>query len=216
MSESETTEERIAAAAALRRLGHALVGHDVDDRVLLEISEKADEFLSAVEKGPSRSRPIEDLKRRMFERIPAESEVIDHYAECVVSGTANPMGLGIQVSREGNSAVSRVTLGPAYEGAPGRAHGGIISAVFDEVMSYVLSIIQTPAFTGRLTVSYRAPAPLNRPLEFTARLSDRDGRKIFITAEAIDGETLIAKGEGLFIAIPPERLGLGIPGDTLT
>ena len=67
--------------------------------------------------------------------------------------------------REGDEAVLTVTLGSAFEGAPGRAHGGVVATLIDEAMGMVLHIVGTPAFTGRLTVNYRAPTPLNEHLE---------------------------------------------------
>jgi acyl-coenzyme A thioesterase PaaI-like protein len=113
------------------------------------------------------------------------------------------MGIGAHLWREGDEAVCQVTLGEAFEGAPGRAHGGIVASLIDETMGLVMSITQTPAFTGRLTVTYRAPTPVGQPLEIRARLAGRSGRKLTITAELrMDGH-LLAQGEGLFITVDP-------------
>jgi len=71
----------------------------------------------------------------------------------------------------------------------------------------VLSIHATPAYTGRLTVTYRAPTPLGVELEMRARLRSRHGRKLRIDAVARHGTAVIAQGEGLFIAVDPERFG---------
>jgi len=46
------------------------------------------------------------------------------FSDSIVTGAANPMGLGGYLWREGDVAVQEVTLGKAFEGAPGRAHGG--------------------------------------------------------------------------------------------
>lgn len=136
---------------------------------------------------------------------------MDHFPDCLVSGLANPMGLAMRAHREGDEAVARVTFGPAFEGAPGRAHGGAVAAVFDDTMGFVLSMLQTPAFTGRLSVEYRAPTPVGEELEFRARLRERNGRKIVIDSWALrDGECL-AESEGLFIAIPIEHFALPSP-----
>jgi acyl-CoA thioesterase FadM len=76
-------------------------------------------------------------------------------------------------------------------------------------MGFVLSIHATPAYTGRLTVTYRAPTPLGVELEMRARLRSRHGRKLRIEAEAHQGSTLVAQAEGLFVAVEPERFGAG-------
>lgn len=204
----DANEARRRAATALRRLGHAIVGHQVDDALLDDIESFARGVVQAVESGAPRSRPVHDMKRRLFEEPPEDGATMDHFPDCVVSGDANPMGIAMAVRREGDDAVARVTLGAAFEGAPGRAHGGIVAAIFDDTMGFVLSMQSTPAFTGKLSVSYRAPTPVGEELLFRARLRERSGRKLLIEGEAYACDTKVADAEGLFISIPPERFGL--------
>ncbi len=199
---------RERAAAALRRLGHAVVGHEADPALLHRIAELADATAATVEQGTARSRPIESMKRRLWEQPPADGAAMSHFPECVVSGQANPMGVAIHVRREGDEAVADLNLGPAFEGAPRRAHGGVVAAVFDDVMGYVLVLYRVPAFTGRLTVNYRAPVPVGADVSVRAWLAERTGRKLLMRAEMTAGEQVLCDAEGLFIAIPPERLGL--------
>lgn len=200
---------RARAAAALRRLGHAVVGHEADPLLLERIAELADRTAATVEAERPRGRPVLHLKRRLWESPPADGLPMSHFDECVVSGRENPMGIAIEVRREGDVAVAEFVLGAAFEGAPQRAHGGIVASIADDIMGYVLALHRTPAYTGRLTVHYRAPAPLRTPLRARAWLDRRQGRKLWIASEIVDGETLIAEGEGLFIAIPPERFSEG-------
>jgi acyl-coenzyme A thioesterase PaaI-like protein len=204
--QSLASPSRIACASALRDLGHAIVGHAVDDELLDEIAAFVRQRTEDVDAGPARSRPTHDLKRRMYEDAPADGEGMMHYPDCVVSGPANPMGINIACHREGDDAVGTITLGAAFEGAPGRAHGGVVAAIFDDVMGFVLSIEKSPAFTGRLGVTYLAPTPLGVPLEFRARLRERDGRKLFIDGEAAtaDGEQIL-EADGIFIEIPADH-----------
>lgn len=209
---SDVVEARDRAAAALRRLGHAVVGHNADAELLERVAQAATATADLVEQGEPRSRPIESIKRRLWEDPPPDGGPMSHFAECVVSGTANPMGIAIDVRREGDEAVADFNLGAAFEGAPKRAHGGIVAAIFDDVMGYVLVVHRTPAFTGRLTVNYRAPVPMGQDMTVRARLAQRSGRKLTMTAQmtlASDPEhPVICDAEGLFIAIPPERLGI--------
>ncbi len=211
LERTTTDQARVRAAAALRRLGHALVGHAADADLLERIADLADRTAATVEQGEPRRRPVEAIKRALWEAPPAEGGVLTHFAECVVSGAANPMGVAIRVHREGEEAVAVVNLGPAFEGAPDRAHGGVVAAVFDDVLGYVLQLFRVPAYTGRLTVTYRRPTPLGTDLVVRAHLVARDGRKLTIAGTMTDGEALVADAEGLFIAIPPERIGMGAP-----
>lgn len=204
MADDQDMVARIRAASALRRLGHAIVSHDVPASTFDEITSGIDSWLPSVESTPGRSRSIETMKQHMFEK-PPEGSKIGTFPDCVVSGDANPMGLDIQFFREGDEAVSHAVLGPAFEGAPNRAHGGVVAAVFDDLMGFVLTIHESPAYTAELTVRYRRPTPVGEEIEFRARLVDRKGRRLHIEAEAIDKSgTKIATATGLFITIPRE------------
>ena len=195
---------RVRAATALRRLGHAIVSHDVPASTFDSVASHVEEWLPSIEAAPGRSRSIETMKQHAFDR-PPEGSKIGTFPDCVVSGDANPMGLDIQFFREGDEAVSHAVLGPAFEGAPQRAHGGVVAAVFDDLMGFVLTIHESPAYTAELTVRYRRPTPVGVEIEFRARLVDRRGRRLQIEAEATDAAgTKIATAVGLFITIPRE------------
>jgi acyl-coenzyme A thioesterase PaaI-like protein len=199
---------REQAAASLRRLGHAVVGRDCDPETLLRIAAAADRIAGDVERGAPRSRPIESMKRRLWESPPPDGGPMSHFAECVVSGEANPMGIGIQPRRVGDEVVADFNLGAAFEGAPQRAHGGVTAAIFDDIMGYVLVLLRTPAYTGQMTVDYLGPVPIGVDLQARAWLERREERKLWMAAEMTRGGEVLGRAQGLFIAIPPERLGL--------
>jgi len=205
MTDDQDMVARVRAATALRRLSHAIVSHDVPASTFDEITAGVESWLPTVESEPGRSRSIDTMKQHMFER-PPEGAPIGTFPDCVVSGDANPMGLDVQFFREGDEAVSRCVLGPAFEGAPNRAHGGVVAAVFDDLMGFVLTIHESPAYTAELTVRYKRPTPVGEEIEFRARLVDRNGRRLHIEAEAVDNTgTKIATAAGLFITIPREN-----------
>jgi len=199
----------VRAAALLRRLGHAVVAHEVDGALFDQIAARTSDLLRQVETAPPRTRPTLDMKRDVFAVSPPDGGARSHFPDCIVTGEANPMGMAALVYRDDDEGVLCTSLGAAFEGAPGRAHGGAIAALFDEVMGFVLSIHRSPAYTGHLAVTYRAPAPLEVELEFRARLRSRDGRKLVMNAEARHGDRLIAEAEGVFIAVDPERFAAG-------
>jgi acyl-coenzyme A thioesterase PaaI-like protein len=203
-------DPRVAAAAAIRRLGHAMVAHDTDDELLRRIAAQASATADVVESGPRRVRPIATLKQQMWELPPPDGGRMGHFTECVVSGESNPLGIGIEVRREGEEAVAHVNLGAAFEGAPLRAHGGVVAAIFDDVMGYVLLVKRVPAFTGRLSVTYLAPTPVQSDLVARAWLARREDRKLWMESSlSTDDGSVIATAEALFIAIAQDRLDVG-------
>jgi acyl-coenzyme A thioesterase PaaI-like protein len=200
---------RLEAAAVLRRLGHAIVAHDVDDELFGRVTAQAQALLHEVEATPDRIRATLEMVDSIFVLPPPDGSGRIRFPDGIVTGKANPLGIAADITRDGDVAVLRATLGPAFEGAPGRAHGGVMAALMDEVMGFVLSINATPAYTGKLTVTYRAPTPLGVELELRAKLHSHHGRKLRIEADAHHGTAPIAHGEGLFIAVDPERFATG-------
>lgn len=201
-----TADPRARAAAALRRLGHSLMGREADPELLDRVAKAAHRVADDLDTAPPRERDILELKRRMFEVEIADGERVSHFDECFVSGEQNPLGIAIQVRREGDEAVAAVELGPAFEGAPNRAHGGIVAAVFDDVLGYLLTLNHEPGFTGELTVRYEAPTPILQPLEFRARVTGREGRKLYAEAEARSDGEVVATARATFVTIDLERI----------
>jgi acyl-coenzyme A thioesterase PaaI-like protein len=194
------------ATAALRRLGHALVARDVDDELLAHLAEVVGALADEVEASPMRDRLAETADRFMAPPTrESPSTEKNLFRESIVAGDLNALGIGAELWREGDDAIAEVTLGAAFEGAPGRSHGGIVAAIFDETMGVVLALEQTAAYTGRLSITYRAGTPVGSPLRCRCSLSRREGRKLFITGELRAGELLCAEAEATFITVEPQR-----------
>jgi acyl-coenzyme A thioesterase PaaI-like protein len=203
---SAESRARRAAGRSVRRLGHALVGHDADTELLADVATTLDELTTQLDSGATRHRPIEQVGHRERGRT-ERGAAVESYDDRPFSGNASPWGLDLEVHRIADEIEAAVTLGAAHEGAPGRAHGGIIAGLFDDVFGFVLGIVGEPAFTGELKVRYLAPTPLHRPLLCRGRLAARQGRKLLIEGELIDREgdveTVVARGTGLFITVDP-------------
>ena len=118
---------------------------------------------------------------------------------------SNPTSIELEVRYDNDDVVADVVLRRAFEGAPGRAHGGIVAAAFDDVTGFVIGKLQEPAFTGELTVRYVAPVPVEETLEIRARLDGRERRKLFISAEMRAGEAVVATCRAIYITVDPSR-----------
>lgn len=202
-----TSDQRLRAAAAMRELGHAFVAHQADDEVLGALANVLERTLDEVRAFPRRREAVMQARLDRL-RARAEGAVADPgqvpgslFADSFISGRANPLGINAVMSIEGDESVARVTLGDAFEGAPGRCHGGVVAAIIDETMGGALGILGKLAFTGRLTVTYRGPVPLNVPIECRARIVAEVGRKLTITAELRHEGQLLIESEALFIVV---------------
>ena len=202
--------ERRAAAAAMNRLSHALVRHRASREVLSGIAVEADRLASSIEDEPVRQRRIEFLEdSKVVQAIrdggnPAQPDgaFLDMFDDSPVSGSANPLSIGLKIATFDDHAVGQVTLQPGWQGAPGRAHGGVVASVIDEVLGAMLPVLKVVAFTGELTVRYVAPTPIGVPLEFVARKTGEERRKIFLECVGTtpDGE-VFATAKSTFITV---------------
>jgi acyl-coenzyme A thioesterase PaaI-like protein len=129
------------------------------------------------------------------------------FEDRAVGGSANPTSVELEVrfGHESDEVVANVVLRRAFEGAPGRAHGGIVAAAFDDVTGFVIGRLQEPAFTGELTVRYLAPVPVDATLEIRARLDGRERRKLFISADMRADDDVIATCRAIYITVDPSR-----------
>jgi uncharacterized protein (TIGR00369 family) len=160
--------------------------------------------------GAPLARAADYQHRRYLDPPPPDGSVIVALSDRPVSGPANPSAVDVTIRRDGGEAVADVVFDRRFEASPGRVHGGITAAVFDDVMGYVNVVDGVAAYTLELTVRYLAPMPLGQPVQFRARTTERDDRRSTVTAEAraSDDDRLLADATATFAVLSPERLGL--------
>lgn len=104
---------------------------------------------------------------------------------------------------------SKFTVTSAHQGAPGLAHGGLLSCAFDEALgSTVGNLLRIPAVTGKLETDFRRPVPVGSTLYITARLDGVAGRKIYASADGhLDAEDgpIAVQARGLFVVVGLEH-----------
>ncbi len=198
-------ESRTRLAAAIRDLAHSLAAADDAPESFHELEATLRHAQQIIDDHPRRQRELPDFAELASLRA-AGLNIVDHaLADRAVAGPANPTSIDITTTRAGDEAHATVQFGPAFEGAPGRVHGGLVAAVFDDLTGYALAVVQQPGFTGQLTISYRQPVPVGIPISFHARIRAQDGRKLYVEAEATLDDELLATAEALFILVDRER-----------
>lgn len=118
-----------------------------------------------------------------------------------VTGRLNPIAPPVDASVQDGRLIAQVILGPPYEGAVGFAHGGVIAMIWDQVLALANVIRGTGGPTGELSVRYRAPSPLGRPLRFEAWHESHDGRRIRSQGHCHVGDVLVSEAEGTFVEL---------------
>jgi acyl-coenzyme A thioesterase PaaI-like protein len=141
---------------------------------------------------------------------PAPGEPIpSHYSRCYVCGDDHEMGLALRVvAGEGLSLTGEFTVTEHHQGAPGLAHGGLLTAAFDDALGSLNWLLTAPAVTGRLETDFRRPVPVGSTLHIHAEVVGVKGRKVFTRAvgrlDSADGPVALTAA-ALFIQVPIEH-----------
>jgi hypothetical protein len=117
----------------------------------------------------------------------------------VISGPYNPLAAPVSMSVEGDRAIGTVRFGLAYEGPPDGVHGGVVAAVWDQVLAFACMLQGTPGHTATFTTHFRAITPLHQELRFEAWVDRTDGRRIYAVGRCeVDGK-VVSEADGMFI-----------------
>lgn len=143
----------------------------------------------------------------------------DDYAHCYGCGRLNEHGHQLKSYWDGEESICRFTPPGHYTGGKKDiVYGGLIASMIDchgagtaaaakvRELGIQVKVGQMPRFvTASLKVDYLAPTPVNTEIELRGKVSNIDGRKVFINIDLFAENTLCAKGELLFIQIKDQN-----------
>lgn len=130
---------------------------------------------------------------------------------CFGCGTENPHGLNMTFYRQANAVCSDITIPRELEGWQNMAHGGSLSTVLDEIMSWAVIAFERVFFvTGRMEVVYRRPVPVGVPLTARGVVSDEPfARGCVATGEILDADgDVLTHARAQMVYLPADRLAL--------
>lgn len=118
-----------------------------------------------------------------------------------ITGRLNPISprVKLQVNDDG-SVTGTATFPPAFCGPPDSVHGGMVAAIFDELLSMAnIANYGLGGMTANLAIRYRKPTPLNDDIELFAEVRGTDGRKATVYGELRHQGEVTASAEALFV-----------------
>ena len=130
----------------------------------------------------------------------------DAFHRCFGCGPAHPSGLHVRCFKTAEGVLAPVVVPRVYEGPPGAAHGGIVAAYLDEILSgAAVRATGRASVTGELTVRYVRPAPTETPLLGRGRLVRDFGRYVDVegSLEELGAARVVATARGRFFPITP-------------
>lgn len=186
---------------AIRRQIAASLELDADPRVLAELAEGAEALAVRLERHALGKRLA--LVDSAWEQN--EQAAMAYLPFSPIMGRLNPASVGIEIRRVGDRVVSEFELAEAAEGATGLVHGGIIAAIYDEILASANLMIKAGGPTGTLTVRYRKPTPLYSPLRFEAWVDRIEERKVHVHGHCHVGTQLVSEAQAIFVRFSADR-----------
>jgi uncharacterized protein (TIGR00369 family) len=125
-----------------------------------------------------------------------------------VCGMENPIGLKAFFYEDDDGRVMvKFTPREEHQGYPGFVHGGIISALIDEVIGRVVTSLDIWAVTAKLELKFRKPVPWGEELTIIGEMIRLRSRSFEAKGELrlADG-TLAVEGHGLYVRLPDEEI----------
>ena len=147
------------------------------------------------------------------------SKIPSHFGHCFGCGTLHPTGLHlVAYAGEGLDITAQFTVTKDHQGAPGLAHGGLLSLAFDEALGKLMWLLRAPAVTGRLETDFIKPVPMGTTLYITAEITGQVNRKVYTSAigriGAPDGEIAV-RAAALYVIVPMDHFMNNAPKEYL-
>lgn len=132
-------------------------------------------------------------------------KAVPNYPYCFVCGDQNKTGLKVAFFYENGKAKAQYTPTKEFEGYKDILHGGILSALLDEVMIYSLIAQGTVTMTIQMEVKFKKPAKIGEMLLMEGWVTDDKG-KILCTEGKIFTEdgTIVAQSKGRYYRVRGE------------
>lgn len=129
---------------------------------------------------------------------------------CVVCGLSNALSLRTRFyATEGELMVGLVTGRDEHQSYPNRMHGGMITALLDEVIGRAINIPEPEAFgvTSEINVKFKKPVPLNEEITVVGKLI-RNTRLIFIAEGFIEDKAgnILATASATYVKMGADKI----------
>ena len=147
------------------------------------------------------------------------SQIPSHFGHCFGCGQLHPTGLHL-VAHAGTALdlTAEFTVTENHQGAPGLAHGGLLSLAFDEALGKLMWLIRSPAVTGRLETDFMKPVPIGTTLHISAQITGQVKRKVYTEAvgrlNGPDGDIAV-RAAALFVIVPMSHFMSNAPAEYL-
>lgn len=119
-------------------------------------------------------------------------KLIKRYSNCFVCGDKNQCGLKVDFFDEQGVTKAEYHASSAFEGYKDVLHGGIISALLDEVMIKAVLARDILAVTGSIEVKFKQPVKIGEKLTLEGKILEDKGKIITTEGKAFKEDKSVA------------------------
>ena len=169
---------------------------------------------------PSTKAPEDaQIPERHPKAPPIGSKIPSHFGHCFGCGELHPTGLHlVAYAGDGLDITAQFTITENHQGAPGLAHGGVLSLALDEALGKLMWLLHAPAVTARLETDFLKPVPMGSTLHISAQITGQVNRKVYTMAEgrlnSLDGP-LVVRAAALYVIVPMDHFLNNAPKEYL-
>ena len=115
------------------------------------------------------------------------------------TGAFNPVAPNLSMKVDGKALVTELIFASRYESSPDCVQGGMVSALYDQLLAFALMIHGKTGPSLSLKVNFLKRTPIEEPLRFRSWIEKIDGDRYHACGECYLGETKISDAEGLIL-----------------
>ena len=147
------------------------------------------------------------------------TKIPSHFGHCFGCGELHPTGLHLVAhAGDGQNLTATFTVTEDHQGAPGLAHGGLLSLAFDEALGKLMWLIRSPAVTARLETDFILQVTMGTTLHISAEITGQVNRKVYCSAIGRIGSSdgpIAVRAASLYVIVPMQHFLDNAPAEYL-
>ncbi len=127
------------------------------------------------------------------------------YSQCFICGDKNPFGLNVEFYQKDQRVVGEYVVQDHFQGYKNVLHGGILSALLDEVMIKSILAQDILTLTCEIKVRFKKPVKIGQKLFLEGWATENKGRILAAEGKIKDEDGgVVAAAEGKFFRVDGE------------
>ena len=129
---------------------------------------------------------------------------------CIICGLDNKLGVKANFyNMEDGSVGAKFMFKEEHQSYPERVHGGMVSALLDELAGRALWVTepQSLGVTANMSIKFRKPVPYEKTLLGRGYITKRNGRIFSAEGQILDeNKNILAELTGNYVILPNEKI----------